>query len=582
MNMKVEILLVGKHTNVHPPSRYALYRKTLRSSESSVYATHSYIWTNDSFWGSLREVPVHEDGLYAYRGEVDVAFNDGDADVLLMLGKAITYAVGDLVCRVSIITETPLLHTKDVLLLHLADSLEDERFHLDFLEWARESEWSYHKGLEGRLWLGRGQVRLLSATAKTIVFNPKSNSLEGDFQPICSLLAHLGDVSKQEKFLSDSLHQWVIHELDVKMRQSAVSLFVRLPPLLAGVIRDIPSPLLYRCLLDHLIYFPTIIGGPDVQHSKPTVEEWYVRPLCEPHTRWASASGRLEHLSYQEEYEISQKETSTFQRVYNELCTTQINNRMVRVPIVNLPSYIFLLLRSDSFPSSFCIPECKDESAFDQRRSQINELVLGAKISFAMERWRYANSPSHGEMPIIGRAKANREDWQVMSNSFENVQSKLNHCLESKSNSSSLFNDGLESFRKDVMHPYPVDYPISLISNAPLEELLGRVEDDGDSAGKDLFERFDSAMRNRCQDEGKVSSSSSTDLNTSETSSSYHSSVVDEVLDEMSDVFFDELHVTEGSTRSQNGSGVNVDRSAVNGIVDNPLFLNVIQSLADN
>lgn len=602
--MKVEVLLIGKRTGSHPPSRYTLYRKTLRESESSVYATHSYVWTRDSFWGNLVEVPIScdSDAFYAYRGEIDVAFNDGDADVILMLGKAITLAVEDLVCRVSIIADVPLLHSPDVLLLHLADALEEKHFHLHFLEWANETEWSYHKGLEGRLWFNKGQVHLMSPTAKTISFDSKSNSLTGDFQPVFSVLSRRADISVYEKMLSDAVDQWIRRELETTMRQSAVSLFVRLPPVLAGVITDLPPALLKECLLDHLLNFPVVIDCEfNDTHVKDClyVEKCFVRPQCEPHTHWCSRSARRAHLSLEDEQKITERETATLQYVYNELLTTYSSNKIVRVPILSLPTYIFILLKNDSFPSNMLDDLCNKSTSVQNdpsKRKQLEEeIALGAKICFAMERWRCANS---GETPITGRReKSSVEVCNRLAGSFQKIHKLLNekYC-QSLSSSSSLSMDRFDHFRKKVMYPFPLEYPISIISNAPVEELLfGKVTDKGrESNKKNVFERFDSVMQhlgNHQHGESRSSSSSSTvssseyeSVETCSRSSSRHSTVVNEVLDEMNQVFFDELHLTEEVHHSNEfqGRGVNVDEGTVGGIVDNKMFLNALQSLADN
>lgn len=634
--MKVEFLLFfGKKSGqeaVTSPSRFSIYRHATTLSELGAHTAQAYIWTRDNFWKCLRQISIshlpHESKknssvvergdsvdlvFCAFRAVVDVAFNNADMDVALLLAREITRVMAipehsHGACRVSVLKDPQQIQdsslpssclgkytSTDALVLQLASWMKGNKDILGgSIEMDGKSERRYRDALEGRLWFVDGNVRMICSSAATSIrFFPETATVEAQLEVIFDCVEVR--LSKEEKYLSGEVRKWLYTTVSSQMRCSALTCFACLPPTLASVVKRLPRSLLNESLCYHLVYSPVRYSLEDRPslNDKRSGSFVVVRPFASQATleKGGNYSG---DLSKGEEHIIN-KETETFDVVRCELEATHLHNRAVRTPIEPLPSFLYrLLLDEASVPLSLfsrSVQWCFGGSS----QENLEEIRLGIHISYALERWRrHLEESLHESLTLNSCTFSKSAVIGIVSGLLAQAKSQLQKILDS------CFPNNLsENYRRAIMAPYPVNYsfvvhPRVYGSDSQKDESTTK------SAARQYFKFFDKAMmemssyhekgneNDECildeEEERETSMSSITSGNTKSRGSTFsESDAIRDNAEEVEQLFFDDLHLTKsGAVLASSSSGpIKMDKNAIRNVIVNPLFTNSISFFAD-
>lgn len=596
--MKVEILLIGKNPRISQvPSRYDIYRETLRDSEFAQYATHSFRWTLHSLWGSLRNVSfVSDDSLaanivneyYAYRGEVEVGLDDFNVDVLVCMGSIISAAIPNMACRIVISpsshgllpTQSGHWGTSDPLLFHLGRCIErTPEFRSNVLQLADVTEWNYHKELEGRLWFVQGTIRILPNAFKDVCFH-RFQKVHLPSVELLRVLFALGPLAKEENALTREFNEWLEKVALLKMRQAAVTFCISLTPVIAGVVKHMPAHLLHECLLYHLVTAPTLDVPPLAPREK---ESQTGEHNLRPHDALQGNGSRL-------------LESNSLEAAREELKNAEQLDRMVRSVVVDLPRYFYDLMQRDPCAHSGEHREGKEikggaaasptnnEHEADFIDGRQIEKKLGACLTAALVRWQ--SFLADDAFPVINsqsRTQKRRSCYsfynKVLRDLYRRARAKVDRLLLG-----AVSSEAFEKYRRKILYPYPPKFQPAPIkpwvavmdepSEAPVEDLQGL----------SLFHRFDKTMLEEDDDEKSDSCetvSTYTSHSSADTSSSCQGNdeEIDETRKELESIFFEDLHLVNSHGKGAKPSSL--DQDAVTGIVKNSMFSNTIKLIAD-
>lgn len=562
--MKVEILFIGKklRSSSESPSRYSIYRTTLRHSEFSVYATNAYGWVCDDLWSNFQSLKLGEsmrpDMTYAYRAEVDVGYSASDVDVLLSLTREISRTTA-LSCRMSIIPDKSEKSEKnvDVLLLQLADAIDTESdLRSELLEQYQCTDGDYLEVLTGRLWLVEGNVRILSgpSTATVVAYHSSNGAqLDGSYDTIFGIPEFL---NSSEQSLSEHLQGW-IENVSHQMRFSCVSFAAYVSPLLSLALKRFPSCALRQCLLHHLVYLPLRSASIGQFSASERINAFSLVPAFEPGAQWEAESV----LSLEQEKEIVLKEQKMFDSVRDEIEITRINQRGVRTPLQHVPRFLYELLLDDNLPYL-------SEKGIDVSDTRVEaEWRMGARISFAMERWRYRLS-ANSVLRHCGEHIPCSSYWGCLLKVYDEAKKQVEKILGSEYSI-----EKMEHFRRLAMRPYPLDFHFVI-------PVLGTEEFNGVQKNISLnpFRRFEDAMFQL----DETNSSYSAQLGDGTSSSSDNEAqdpALSEVLGELEEVFFDDLNLTVSKVGDNETTSLN--ETAVANVVDNKLFRNALKIIGE-
>lgn len=619
--MKVELLIFWRQKKcqqtVGSPSRFSIYRQAAKLSGLAAYTIQAYVWTKDNFWSCLRQISITPCNAgdfvyYAFRAVVDVAQSNDDVDVLLLLGREITRVMHipahtHVACRVSLLKESlvgckyrvPNLLSStsmftDILLLQLADQIEENRDFLeDLLQENGVTEWDYHYALQGRLWFVNGDVRIVaSELANSVCYFPAKATVEAEIEKFFECI--VAALSVQEKYLSEEIQKWLDSTVSPQMRWCAVTCFALLPPVLASVVKQLPRSLLYECLRHHLVRFPlryklesNILLLEKEELPCVIVTSPVPQTLLGEHLYYSNPSMKEEDLTME-------KENQTLKDVQSEMNIIHAHNRAARTPLERLPSYLYeLLLGETPLPSSSFFSENVKLCFAGASEEHAKEVKLGLQISFAMERWRRYLHKSPQEEPFSDTGAL---DKNAVISILSNLQNQAKTLLET-SIDPSFPKEVSAKYRQIIMAPYPVKYI------PPLQKKGIRISSQEDMCRKkrttlDYAKVFEKAMwetsakdgegrgkdksKEEREEEASISSSSSNRSTSWSTTSSETVSVEDH-LEEVEKLFFDDLHFTTPTATTEKSlkESKKVDKNALKEVIENPLFSNSIQFLAD-
>ncbi|KAG5472812.1 hypothetical protein LSCM4_02135 [Leishmania orientalis] len=326
----------------------------------------------------------------------------------------------------------PKLFTREeTLLVLLADEVEARAAAQDaFLtRWGVHDAWDYTRALQGRSWWVNGGIVavLPSEASKRIVehflmlelsrmgsaFCPLHWDSQGcsDWSPTLEeALAH----ALLERELTLSLRAHFCNEVEHRIESRALHrMTVAVPPAMALFLKEVPSSLLHECLLYHAVDCPlhavkNDCGSATLSSSERAI--CVVAPATSSNALTLSRRPRLSSAGLQErESRVADEETSRLVELFREYDLLLSGDGYVRVPLAPVSRYVFAqLLCQSELPSALMLPfmrqhaglaraavdapECIGAVPLPRRRTRVTEeeVVLGMKVTWAVERWAAA------------------------------------------------------------------------------------------------------------------------------------------------------------------------------------------------
>lgn len=638
--MKIEVLLIWRQNRAQKsatcPTRYSIFHQTSKLSEHGAYTTHAYAWTKDNFWNCLRNVFISSgenigkdeksigvqpgncsSSTYsAFRAVVDVAYNEEDRNVLLLLGREITRVMHtpgycSIACRVSLVRESERgtsqnsekllpwnLACTDILLVHIALHIRGGK---DFLRTLASADnatgLEFHNAMQGRMWFINGQVRVVSsAVGASIRFTQATQTLEGKVDDLFDGAEAI--LTGEEQHLSGEIVKWLLGTISSQMRYSARVCFAFLPPVLAAVVKGLTRSLLQECLCYHLIDFPvryTLQFHP-VVGKKKEVSSVMVNPLVSQTSLWASESSS--GFFFTDEKCCSMKaENKILGKVQEEVTASHVHTRAVRTPVEALPVYLYyLLLRETSLAPSLFLSTSFSFSCDSVPVDYLDEVRMGIQISYALERWKqFLQKREKATIYRCCSTSSNKLVSNILLKILEEAKSQLQVFIDPK------FPETVsEKYRRFIMAPYPLTFSPVLQLNS-ISTASQNKESLENIAVKQHFAEFDKAMMKTCfervgndseEDElnideiGKedvsIASSESRGSSTWEVMSLDSRSIRDD-REEVENIFFDDLHLATAETKEDPASedSIKLDVEVVKNVVINPIFTNSIKRFVE-
>ncbi|GET90821.1 hypothetical protein, conserved [Leishmania tarentolae] len=342
------------------------------------------------------------------------------------------------------------LTREEELLVLLADEIEataatQEAF---LARWGVHNAWDYTRALQGRSWwVSGGMVAVLPSQATTKVVESvlmlELSRMVKARPPLPRCSENCRDLSETfeealahgilEKELTHSMKAYLRNEVEQRIESRALhQMTVVMPPAMALFLRSAPSSVLHDCLLYHTTDCPLFA----MESGRCEVAQrsgHRVSPLVVPGTSpTAFVCPTKASLSSDDVVEwqcrVADDETSRLTDLFREYDLLLSGDGYVRVPLAPVSRYVFTqLLCQSELPSALmrpfmrqhslvtrpaCERNCRADSGATSRRSSPpteEEIVLGIKVTWAVERWRTALRRGSEAVPPIRLPMWNEE-----------------------------------------------------------------------------------------------------------------------------------------------------------------------------
>ncbi|KAG5472435.1 hypothetical protein LSCM1_03834 [Leishmania martiniquensis] len=324
-----------------------------------------------------------------------------------------------------------LLVREETLLVLLADAVEATAAVQDaFLtRWGVHDAWDYTRALQGRSWwVSGGMVAVLPPEASEKIVEPflmrelsrmKSGliPLPRDPQGCSSLSETLEEVLAHallERKLTESLGAHFRNEVVQRIESRALHrMTVVVPPAIALFLKGVPSSLLHECLLYHTVDCPLVAAKGScgaVTQSPPERALCEVAPAASANTWAFPQQPALSPVHLQElQYRVAHDETQRLAELFREYDSLLSGGGYVRMPLAPISRFVLTqLLCQSELPSTLMLPFIRqhagltredfdsphpiDSASLRRRRTRPTEeeVVLGMKVTWAVERWTAA------------------------------------------------------------------------------------------------------------------------------------------------------------------------------------------------
>ncbi|CAM40360.2 conserved hypothetical protein [Leishmania braziliensis MHOM/BR/75/M2904] len=339
---------------------------------------------------------------------------------------------------------------EETLLVMLADKVEATAAVQDaFLtRWGVQDAWDHTSALQGRSWWVKGGiVALLPSEAATSVVEPfltlELSRMGNTCPPLPRDYQKCRDSSRVlegalthallERELTDCLRLYLRSEVDHRIEARALHRMTAVvPPAMALFLRAVQSSVLHDCLLYHTVDCPLFAvegGGYNAAQSAVDRATSVVTPATSANAFVPPLnSGRSSADLLELQYRVADDETARLAGLFHEYDLLLSGNGYVRVPLAPVSRYVFTqLLCQSELPSALMLPFMRQhadltctavdtdhriDSAAMPTRSSLpteEEVVLGMKVTWAVERWTAALRRGAAAASLVGLPTWNEE-----------------------------------------------------------------------------------------------------------------------------------------------------------------------------
>ncbi|CBZ28894.1 conserved hypothetical protein [Leishmania mexicana MHOM/GT/2001/U1103] len=341
------------------------------------------------------------------------------------------------------------LTREEALLVLLADEIEaTAATQDDFLtRWGVHNVWDYARALQGRSWWVRGGiVAVLPSEAATGLVEPflmlELSRMENRCLPLPCHPESCCDPSQTvekalthailERKLSQSVRAYLRKEVAGRIESRALHRMTAVvPPAMALFLRGAPSAVLHDCLLYHTVDCPLFAvegGSCDAAQSSADRATCLVAPAASPTAFVPPVKPGLSSADLLErQCRVAHDETSRLTELFREYDLLLSGGGYVRAPLAPVSRYVFTqLLCQSELPSELMLAFMQQHSDVTRRACDMGhridtvavssrapppseEVVLGMKVTWAVERWTAALRRGSAAAPLVALPMWNEE-----------------------------------------------------------------------------------------------------------------------------------------------------------------------------
>ncbi|CAJ1991009.1 hypothetical protein conserved [Leishmania donovani] len=339
---------------------------------------------------------------------------------------------------------------EETLLVLLADEIEATAATQDgFLtRWGVRNAWDHDRALQGRSWwVSGGIVTVLPSEAATRLVEPflmlelsrmengcpqlprHPESCRDSSQTLEEALTH----AILERELSHSVRAYLRKEVEGRIESRPLHrMIVVVPPAMALFLRGAPSSMLHDCFLYHTVDCPLFAvegGSCDAAQSSTDRATGLVAPATSPTAFLRPVKSGLSSADLLErQCRVAHDETSRLMELFREYDLLLSGDGYVRVPLAPVSRYVFTqLLCQSELPSALILALMRRHSDVTHRACDVGhridlaavssrpplpteeEVMLGIKVTWAVERWTAALRRGSAAAPPVGLHMWNEE-----------------------------------------------------------------------------------------------------------------------------------------------------------------------------